>query len=154
MLKDILWTFFISMVPLIELRGAIPVGCGLGLPWWQNYLVSVIGNMLPIPFILLLVESVLNFMKRHNIFPRLVTWLEEKAQKGVQRVEKGALWGLLLFVAIPLPGTGAWSGALIASLFHMNRRWSFFSILAGVLLAGVIITLISYGILGALSFLL
>ena len=88
MLKDILWTFFISMVPLIELRGAIPVGCGLGLSWWQNYLVSVIGNMLPIPFILLLVESVLNFMKRHNIFPRLVAWLEEKAQKGVQRVGK------------------------------------------------------------------
>ena len=151
---DALYVFLISMLPIIELRGAIPVGAALGLPWWQTFLLAIVGNLLPVPFILLLVEKVLAFMKQHGIFPRLIQWLEEKAQKGIHKVEKHALVGLLLFVAIPLPGTGAWTGSLVASLFHLDRRYSFVSVVLGVLLAGVIVTLISYGVLGALSFLL
>ena len=151
---DALYVFLISMLPIIELRGAIPVGAALGLPWWQTFLLAIVGNLLPVPFILLLVEKVLVFMKQHGIFPRLIQWLEEKAQKGIHKVEKHALVGLLLFVAIPLPGTGAWTGSLVASLFHLDRRYSFVSVILGVLLAAVIVTLISYGVLGALSFLL
>lgn len=151
---DALYVFLISMLPIIELRGAIPVGAALGLPWWQAFLLAIIGNLLPVPFILLLVEKVLGFMKQHGIFPRLIQWLEEKAQKGIKKVEKHALVGLLLFVAIPLPGTGAWTGSLVASLFHLDRRYSFVSVVLGVLLAGAVVTLISYGVLGALSFLL
>ena len=151
---DALYVFLISMLPIIELRGALPVGAALGLPWWQAFLLAIIGNLLPVPFILLLVEKVLGFMKQHGIFPRLIQWLEEKAQKGIKKVEKHALVGLLLFVAIPLPGTGAWTGSLVASLFHLDRRYSFVSVVLGVLLAGAVVTLISYGVLGALSFLL
>ena len=154
MLKKALYVFLISMVPIIELRGAIPVGAALQMPWWLTFLVAVVGNLLPVPFILFFVEKVLQFMKAHRIFPRLVNWLEEKAQKGIHKVEKHALLGLMLFVAIPLPGTGAWTGSLVASLFHLDRRFSMISILCGVLVAGVLVTLISYGVLGFLSFLL
>ena len=151
---DALYVFFISMLPIIELRGAIPVGAGLGLPWWLTFLLAVVGNLLPVPFILLLIEKIFDFMKKHLIFPRLVRWLEEKAGKGIKKIEKHALIGLLLFVAVPLPGTGAWTGSLAAALFHLDRRYSFVSIILGVLLAGVLVTLISYGVLGARSFLL
>ena len=169
-----LYIFLISMVPLIELRGAIPVGAGLGLSFLPNYLVSVIGNILPVPFILLLIRFVLDFMKKKSIFPRLVAWLERKALDGRRRIVKGdggeegapsevdsaprlswgALVGLFLFVAIPLPGTGAWSGSLVAALFRMNRVASFFAIFLGVLVAGLLMSLGAYGIVGALSFIL
>ena len=168
-----LYIFLISMVPLIELRGAIPVGAGFGLDFFSNYTVSVIGNMLPVPFILLMVRFVLSFMREKRIFPSLVDWLEKKALSGSKRFKRGvdgeeaeqdaseeqkprlgagAAIGLFLFVAIPLPGTGAWTGALIASLFGMRRVTAFFSILLGVLTAGLLMSLASYGIVGALSF--
>ena len=177
-----LYIFLISMVPLIELRGAIPVGAGMGLEFLPNYLVSVVGNMLPVPFILLLIRFVLEFMKKKNIFPRLVGWLEKKALSGKKRIMKeqefdlasdvtadgtavasparlrrlnwGALVGLFLFVALPLPGTGAWSGSLVAALFKMNRVASFFAIFLGVLVAGILMSLASYGVVSALSFIL
>ena len=160
------------MVPLIELRGAIPVGAGLGLEFLPNYLVSVVGNILPVPFILLLIRYVLDFMKRKRIFPKLVDWLERKAVSGKRKIMKesdaeggecaaekqgiswGALVGLFLFVALPLPGTGAWSGSLVAALFKMNRLAAFLAIFAGVLTAGLLMSLASYGVVGALSFIL
>ena len=161
------------MVPLIELRGAIPVGAGLGLDFLPNYLVSVVGNILPVPFILLLIRYVLDFMKKKRIFPKLVDWLERKALDSSKRILKEdgdenevsssattvrsrrsitALVGLFLFVAIPLPGTGAWSGSLVAALFRMNRPAAFLAIFTGVLVAGLLMSLASYGIVGALSF--
>ena len=161
------------MVPLIELRGAIPVGAGLGLDFLPNYLVSVVGNILPVPFILLLIRYVLDFMKKKRIFPKLVDWLERKALDSSKRILKEdgdenevsssattvrsrrsitALVGLFLFVAIPLPGTGAWTGSLVAALFRINRPAAFLSIFAGVLVAGLLMSLASYGIVGALSF--
>ena len=149
-----LYTFFISMLPIIELRGAIPVGAASGLPWYINYLLCCVGNMLPVPVILFFVEYVLNFMKQVKHLDRIAYWVEEKAEKYKGQVTKYATWGLLLFVAVPLPGTGAWTGSLVAAFIKMKKKTAFFSVLGGVLIAGVIITLISYGVLGFLSFLL
>lgn len=151
MIRKLLYVFGISILPVIELRGAIPAGAAMGLPFWAVFLCAVIGNLLPVPFILIFIEKILCFMKEHNIFPNLVHWLEEKAQKGAAKVENYALLGLSLFVAIPLPGTGAWTGALVAALFHMPKRRAMLSISLGVLLAGVVMTLASYGVVGFLK---
>lgn len=151
MIKKLLYVFGISILPVIELRGAIPAGAAMGLPFWAVFLCAILGNLLPVPFILIFIEKILLFMKEHNIFPKLVHWLEEKAQKGAARVENYALLGLSLFVAIPLPGTGAWTGALVAALFHMEKRRAMLSITLGVLMAGVIMTLASYGVVGFLK---
>lgn len=149
-----LYTFFISMLPIVELRGAIPVGAASGLPWYVNYLLCCIGNMLPVPIILFFVEYVLNFMKKIRHLDKIAIWVEEKAEKYKGQVTKYATWGLLLFVAVPLPGTGAWTGTLVAAFIKMNKKAAFLSVLGGVLVAGAIVTLISYGVLGFLSFLL
>ena len=139
---------FISMIPIIELRGSIPVGFVMGLPWYASLVCSIIGNMLPVPVILLFVVKVFEFMKKHNILTKFVNKMEQKAMNRSEKVSKGEFWGLMLFVAIPLPGTGAWTGALIAALLKMNRRDSFLSILLGVTIAGTTITLGTYGVLG------
>lgn len=151
MIKKLLYVFGISILPVIELRGAIPAGAAMGLPFWAVFLCAILGNLLPVPFILIFIEKILLFMKEHNIFPKLVHWLEKKAQKGAARVENYALLGLSLFVAVPLPGTGAWTGALVAALFHMEKRRAMLSITLGVLFAGVIMTLASYGVVGFLK---
>ena len=182
-IKDIFWVLFISMVPLIELRGAIPVGSILGLPFYMNYALAVMGNLLPVPFILLLIPHVLNVMERFKIFRPIVQWVRKKALKNKKKIgtdltdtpmqdltrpdtnevnasnksnamPKGSFIGLLLFVLIPLPGTGAWTGALVASLFEFPKLKSFLAIALGVLGCGIIMCLASYGVLGFLSFLL
>ena len=137
--------FFISMVPLIELRGAVPIGTGMGLPWTSTLIISIIANCLPIPFILLFVKAVLKWMRGCKIalFNKVSNWLYEKADKNRPKIEKYAAWGLFLFVAIPLPGTGAWTGALVASLFDMNKLKASISIFGGVVGAGIIMTVIS-----------
>ena len=149
-----LYVFFISMVPVIELRGAIPVGALLDLPFWSNYLVAVIGNFLPVPFILLFIRYILDWMKKTKHLSGIALWLEGKAERGSERVQKYASLGLFLFVAIPLPGTGAWTGALIAALMRMKWKYALPSILGGVLAAGVIMTLASYGAVEAFKFFL
>lgn len=146
-----LYVFFLSMVPIIELRGAIPLGAILDLPLWSNYLVSVFGNFLPVPFILLFIRYILEWMKKTKHFARIALWLEEKAQHGSEKVQKYASLGLFLFVAIPLPGTGAWTGALVAALMRMKMKYALPSILGGVLAAGVIMSLASYGVVGIFS---
>lgn len=212
MFKKILYVFLISIVPVIELRAAIPVGAGLGLPFYWNYLAAVLGNMLPVPFILLFIPAVLAFMKRHHIFPRLVGWIERKGLRGAEklraksgeetpaatgedagstrgavpdagdaassaegvipameaatvteesaeetraekkkmRVTFGVCLGLFAFVAVPLPGTGAWTGALVASVCGLPKRYAIPTILLGVMTAGVIMSLASYGVVSAL----
>ncbi len=167
-LKLILIVFLCSMIPIIELRGAIPLGAGISeiewvsnlfdlqagetLPWWLNYIICVIGNMVPVPFILLFIKSILEWMKKGpKLFAKVALWLERKADKHSARFQQSQSVALLLFVGIPLPGTGAWTGALIASLFGIRMKYSLPSIFAGVLLAGVIMTLASYGILGFLN---
>lgn len=139
-------TFFISMLPVVELRGGIPYGVGFGLNPWIAYAVALLGNMLPVPFILLLLDTVFGWMKkREGFLKNIAVKLENKAISKKASVEKYKLFGLLLFVAIPLPGTGAWTGALIASVLRMNRKYAFLSIFAGVVIAGFIITAVSYG---------
>ena len=140
-----LTVFFVSMVPLIELRGAVPIGTGMGLPWLLTPIVAIIGNCLPIPFILLFVKAVLKWMRgcKIELFNKISNWLFEKADKNRPKIDKYGSWGLFLFVAIPLPGTGAWTGALVASLFDMKRTKASVSIFGGVITAGIIMTVIS-----------
>ena len=134
--------FFVSMVPLIELRGAVPIGTGLGLPWDMTLIVSIIGNCVPIPIILMFVKAVLTWMRSCKVvlFRRISNWLHEKAEKNRAKIDKYAAWGLFIFVAIPLPGTGAWTGALVASLFDMPKGKAMLSISTGVVSAGLIMT--------------
>ena len=148
--------FFISMVPLIELRGAIPYGLSFGLDPFITYALAIVGNCLPVPVILFFVKRVLTWMQgcRVRLFNRVANFVIEKAQRGFQRVQKYAVLGLFLFVAIPLPGTGAWTGSLIAAMFDMKKRYAFLSVFLGVLTAGILMSLITGGILGGLSFLL
>ena len=153
-LWDIIYTFLLSMVPIIELRGAIPLGAGLGLPWYINYIVCVIGNFLPVPFILLFIRAILNWMKKVPKLDKIALWLEARAAKKSDKVNKYATLGLLVFVALPLPGTGAWTGSLVAALMEMRLKHSLLCVFCGVLIAGVIVTLIAYGALGFLKFLL
>lgn len=140
--------FLISMVPVIELRGAIPFGFAFGLPLWLNYLLCVLGNFLPVPFILLFIRRILAWMKTTKHLSRLALWLEKKAQKHSDKVMKGVASGLFLFVAIPLPGTGAWTGALVASLFDMRMKYALPAIFLGILAAGAIVSLVTYGLIG------
>jgi uncharacterized membrane protein len=149
-----LWVFFISMLPIVELRVGIPTGAFLGLPLWSNYLVSIIGNFLPVPFILLFIRKILAWMKTTKRLAKIALWLEEKAQKKSDQVMRYASLGLFLFVAIPLPGTGAWTGALIASLLDMRMKYALPAIFLGVLAAGAIMSLASYGIVGIFEFFL
>lgn len=140
-----------SMIPIIELRGAIPLGAALGLPWWQNYLFAVLGNMLPVPFILLFIKKIIAWMctSRVKFFNKVGSWLTNKAEKNRAKIEKYSFWGVCLFVAIPLPITGAWTGSLVAATIDMKPYRAFLSCLFGVMLAGVIMTLASYGVVAA-----
>ena len=113
-----LCVFFCSMIPIIELRGAIPLGAALGLPMWQSYLLAVLGNMLPVPIILLFVKKVLSFMSKCKVklFNKVANWVYAKAEKNKAKIEKYSFWGVALFVGIPLPMTGAWTGSLVAAI--------------------------------------
>lgn len=151
-----LYVFVISMVPIVELRGAIPVGYGMGLPFFVNYIICCIGNLIPVPFILLFIKWLLNFMSSSKIgfFNKTANFVLKKAEKNKGKITKYATWGLFLFVAIPLPGTGAWTGALVASLLDMKRSRVMLSITAGVVAAGLIMSLICYGFIDFLRFLI
>ena len=185
-------TFLISMVPIIELRGAIPYAAYHELPFGWAFALTVIGNLLPVPFILWFIPALFRFMRRHHVLVGLVDWLERKAEKGAKKMNKRntdetaplaageaveaapeaeaveateptpakgggaagtlAFLGLYLFVAIPLPGTGAWTGSLVAAVFGMKKSRALPAVILGVLTAGVIMTLASYGIVSAFRF--
>lgn len=153
-MKNLLWVFFISMLPVVELRAAIPVGTGLGLPFWLNAPAAMLGNLLPVPFILLFIPKILDWLGKFRWFAPVVNWLHKKAKKHSEKIVRSAFWGLLLFVMIPCPGTGAWTGSLVAALFNLPKRRAFLAVALGVLGCAVIMTLASYGVLGFLSFLL
>lgn len=198
MKKYFIITFLISMVPVVELRGAIPYAAYHELPFGWAFALTVIGNLLPVPFILWFIPALFRFMRRHHILVGLVDWLERKARKGADKMNKRgaaeptdetdgvvpangetvdaapeaetvgptdetpakggraagtlAFLGLYLFVAIPLPGTGAWTGSLVAAVFGMKKRRALPAVILGVLTAGVIMTLASYGIVSAFRF--
>ena len=150
-----LCVFFCSMLPIIELRGAIPMAFAFGLPWWQAYIISVLGNLLPVPFILLLINVVLKWMSNSKIkfFNKIANFLYKKVEKNREKIKKYSFWGLCLFIAIPLPVTGAWTGSLVAAVIGMKPLKAFVSALLGVLIAGVVVTLIVYGGIGFLAWL-
>lgn len=195
-----LYVFLISILPIVELRGAIPIGAALSVPFYINYPLSILGNLLPVPFILLFIPKILDFLMRFKFFRPMVVWLRKKADKHKDKVlgdntekedkneasdsvdkasngsaaEEGSsecacasldskhairpmtraiFIALIIFVAVPAPGTGAWTGGLIASLFNLPKKWSALAILLGVLISGVVMCLASYGVLGFLSFL-
>lgn len=143
-----LCVFFCAMLPIIECRGAVPLGCALGLPWWQNVLFSIAGNLLPVPFILLFIRAVLKWMRncRVNFFNKIAAWLDRKIEKHKGTIEKYSYWGVMIFVGLPIPGTGAWTGTLIASVLGLEPKKSFLAACGGVLMATAIMTVISYGI--------
>lgn len=154
-MKKYLWILLISMVPLIELRGAIPVAVGLGLPIVPSIIISVVGNMLPVPFIFLFARRVLEWGKDKKVIAGFFTWCLEKGEKGGRKLEakagRGLYWALLLFVGIPIPGTGAWTGTLAASILNMDFKKSVLFVLLGVLLAGAIMLAASLGVFGAIN---
>ena len=159
MLKKYLLVFLISMVPLIELRGAIPVGLsqlwGDPLPIIQLYIVCIIGNMLPVPVIFFFARKVLEWGADKKVIGKFFRFCLEKGEKGGKKLQekagKGLYWALFIFVGIPLPGTGAWTGTLAASLLDMDFKKSVIAVLAGVVLAGVIMGLASAGVFGAVG---
>lgn len=211
-IRDILWILLISMLPIIELRGAIPIGAALGLPFYINYACAAVGNLLPIPFILLFIPKILDFLAKFKTSRPIVEWLRKKALKNSDKIAgrskaknvkpsdetmaelqehvtadaasptenegeatanaevtvtegvtlentkrnmpAGAFIGLMLFVLLPIPGTGAWTGSLVAALFNYPKKKSFLAITLGVIGCGVIMSLASYGVLGFLKFLL
>ena len=158
MIGKYLWVFLISMVPIIELRGAIPVAVGMGLPLIPSYIICIIGNVLPVPFIYFFARKVLIWGADKPVIGKFFTFCLEKGEKGGKKLQakagRGLFVALLLFVGIPLPGTGAWTGTLAASLLDLDFKSSVIAVMCGVLLAGVIMALISNGVLGALSFML
>ena len=188
-----LYVVIISILPVIELRGSIPAGAAMGIPFYLNYLLSVAGNLLPVPFILMFIPKILDFLARFKIFRPIVNWLRKKAEKNKGKIIKESKGGeadeglsaeivelensggesigeavvipkkekmsvaifvaLMIFVAIPFPGTGAWTGSLVAALFNLPKRKSFLAVTLGVLISGIVMCLASYGTVGFLKFL-
>lgn len=147
MFKHCIIVFLVSMVPLIELRGAIPYGVAFGLPLWLTYIIAIAGNMLPVPIIYFFARRVLLWGRDKAVIGRFFTFCLEKGEKAGRKLQakagKGLYWALLLFVGIPLPGTGAWTGTLAASLLDMDFKESVLACMGGVLLAGCIMGVLS-----------
>ena len=153
-MKELLHIFLVAMIPVIELRGSIILGCAQELPFLGVAIASILGNMLPVPFILLFIRKIIELMKKIPALSKIAHWLENKGYKNKGKVMKYASLGLMLFVGIPLPGTGAWTGALVAAMMDMRMKYALPSIFAGIIMAAVIVTVAAYGSVGFLSFLL
>ena len=141
--------FIVSMLPILELRGGLVAAKLLDIEFFKAFAICFAGNMLPIPFILLFIRRIFNVLKRFKRINKVIEKLEARSIRKAKNVKKYRLWGLLLFIAIPLPGTGAWTGALIADLLDIRIRHSLPIIAVGVFIAGIIISIFSYGLLGA-----
>ena len=140
--------YIISLMPILELRGGLLAAALLGLEPLPSYIISIIGNVLPVPFILLLITKILAWMKNSKIkfFNKVANWLDEKVEKHKGQIEKYGYWGVVLFVGIPLPGTGAWTGSLIASVLNMDRKKTFIAVLVGIVMASIIMMILSFGV--------
>ena len=143
--------FLISLLPVLELRGGLIAAKLLGVPLLRAFVLCFVGNMLPVPFILLFIRRVFAFLKRFSGVNRAIDKLEARSIRKADKVVKFRLWGLLLLVAIPLPGTGAWTGALAAALLDIRMKHALPVIAAGVLSAGVIVAALMYGVVGAVA---
>ncbi len=154
MLKKYLITFLISMVPIVELRGGIPIGVGMGVKWQTAVAICMVGNMIPVPFIFFFARKILEWGKDKPVIGKFFTWCLEKGHHGgeklTEKAGKGMFLALMLFVGIPLPGTGAWTGTLAASLLDLDFKKSILAVMCGVILAAIIITVAT--LLGVAAF--
>lgn len=150
LLGKYLTIFIISLFPILELRGGLIAASLLEVPAFNAFLICLIGNIIPIPFILWLITKIFEWLKKFEFMSKVVKWCEKTANNKKGQIEKLKYLGLYLFVAVPLPGTGAWMGALIAALLEMDKKKSLLTILLGVLTAGIIMLIVSYGIIGGL----
>lgn len=141
--------FIISMLPILELRGGLIAASLLELPPVESYIIAIIGNIIPVPFILLLINKILKAMEksRFKLFNKMHSFLHKKIMKNKGSIEKYGFWGLVLFVGIPLPGTGAWTGSIIAAFLEMDRKKAFLTIFLGMIMASIIMMIISFGFL-------
>ena len=137
--------FIISLLPVLELRGGLIAAVLLDIELWKAFLICYIANMLPVPFIILFIKKIFEFLRRFKVFDKFINKLEAKTEKNKDKIMRYKQWGLLVFVAIPLPGTGAWTGALFAALLDIDLKKSFPIIALGVLIAGIIVATLSYG---------
>lgn len=142
--------FIISLMPILELRGGLLAATLLDVEFIRAAIICILGNVLPIPFVLLFLKYVLDILSKWKITKKFVNWLEKKVHDKREQIDKYGYLGLILFVGIPLPGTGAWTGALLAVMLGLNRKKSFVCILLGLLMAAIIMSILSYGILGNL----
>ena len=139
--------FIISLMPILELRGGLIAASLLDLNPITSYIISIVGNVIPVPFILWFINSILNWMRDSKHFSKIAKWLDGKVEKHKGQIEKYGFWGLILFVGIPLPGTGAWTGCLIASVLEMNRKKAFIATMIGIFMASIIMMILSFGLL-------
>ena len=146
--KEIL-VFIISLMPILELRGGLIAAALLGLSPGPSYIISIIGNIIPVPFILLLITKILDWMRKSKIsfLNKIANWLDGKVEKHKGQIEKYGYLGIVLFVGIPLPGTGAWTGSLIASVLELDRKKTFVAVLIGIIMASIIMMALSFGLL-------
>jgi len=146
--KEIL-VFIISLMPILELRGGLIAAALLGLDPVPSYIISIVGNIIPVPFILLLISKILEKMRNSKIkfFNSIANWLYKKVEKHKGQIEKFGYLGVVLFVGIPLPGTGAWTGSLIASVLELDKKKTFGAVLVGIFIASIIMMLVSFGVL-------
>ena len=155
MFKKYLLVFLISMVPLIELRGAIPYAVGFNLNMWISYAIAILGNMVPVPIIFFFARKVLEWGKDKKVIGKFFTWCLEKGNRAGKKLQektgRGVYWALFLFVGIPVPGTGAWTGTLAASLLDLDFKKSVLAIVCGVVLAGVIMGAASLGLFSVIG---
>lgn len=146
-IKSYILTFLMSMVPIVELRGGIPFGVGLGLPWWHAVILCMFGNMVPVPFIFFFARRILEWGSDKPVIGKFFSWCLKKGHHGgeklTEKAGRGIFWALLFFVGIPLPGTGAWTGTLAASLLDLDFKKTVTAVLCGVALAAVIITILT-----------
>ncbi len=139
--------FAVSMVPVIELRGAIPLGLAYGLHWLWVLIISIVGNLLPAPFVIWIIRPFIEWMKKTPSLKKFGLWLDNRTKSKSKNIKKYKFWGLMLLVAIPLPGTGAWTGAMVAGIMNMRLKDAIPAILLGVIVAGIIVTLASFSVI-------
>ena len=137
--------FLISLLPILELRGGLIAAALLNVPLWKAFIICYIANMIPVPFIILFIKKIFEWLRKYKFFNKIITKLEAKTEKNKDKVMRYKQWGLLLFVAIPLPGTGAWTGSLFAALLEIDIKKATPIIALGVLIAGIIMAVLSYG---------
>lgn len=150
---DYISTMCIAMLPIIELKGAIPIGMGMGLPLWGAFWIALLGSSIPVPFILIFIEKIIHMMTNSRIafFNKFSNWLLGKVEKHKHKIEKYGYLAIFIFVAVPLPGTGVWTGSLLSAMLDLKPKKAFPVIIAGNVIAGLIILAISYGAFAVFS---